>query len=100
MARLIYSIVASLDGYGAGANGNSERAEPDEEAHAFINDLQAVDRHRLYGRRMYEVMQARETFNTPEHAEVYGDYANVTRPTTSSPTCATARAPNPRSNWE
>src|SRR5579863_10777014 len=40
MARLIYSAIMSLDGYIADANGNFDRAAPDEEVHAFVNDLE------------------------------------------------------------
>jgi hypothetical protein len=37
MATLMYSAVASLDGYVADEEGNFDWAEPDEEVHAFIN---------------------------------------------------------------
>ena len=40
MARLIYSAIASLDGYIADENGNFDWAAPDEEVHAFVNDLE------------------------------------------------------------
>ncbi len=40
MARLIYSAIMSLDGYIADADGRFERAAPDEEVHAFVNDLE------------------------------------------------------------
>jgi hypothetical protein len=35
MARLIYSVIASLDGYVADEDGKFEWAAPDEEVHAF-----------------------------------------------------------------
>ena len=40
MAKLIYSAIASLDGYVADADGNFDWAAPDEEVHAFVNDLE------------------------------------------------------------
>ncbi len=40
MARLIYSAIMSLDGYTADADGRFEWAAPDEEVHAFVNDLE------------------------------------------------------------
>jgi dihydrofolate reductase len=40
MAKLIYSAIASLDGYMEDAIGNFNWAEPDEEVHTFVNDLQ------------------------------------------------------------
>ncbi len=40
MARLIYSMLMSLDGYIADRNGRFDWAEPDEEVHTFVNQLQ------------------------------------------------------------
>jgi dihydrofolate reductase len=61
MARLIYSVIASLDGYVADEEGNFDWAVPDEEVHAFINDLDRPLGTYLYGRRMYETMAGWET---------------------------------------
>jgi len=61
MAQLIYSAITSLDGYVADENGNFDWAEPDEEVHAFVNDLERPIGTYLYGRRMYEVMAYWET---------------------------------------
>jgi dihydrofolate reductase len=58
MASLIYAVIASLDGYVADADGNFDWAEPDEEVHAFANELDRPIGTHLYGRRMYEVMSA------------------------------------------
>src|SRR6202043_3074932 len=55
--RLIYSAIASLDGYVADADGNFDWAAPDDELHAFVNDLERPVGTYLYGRRMYEVMR-------------------------------------------
>jgi dihydrofolate reductase len=56
MARLIYTAIASLDGYIADADGKFDWAEPDEEVHTFINDLERPVGTYLLGRRMYEVL--------------------------------------------
>ena len=56
MARLIYSAIASLDGYVADADGRFDWAAPDEEVHRFVNDLERPVGTYLFGRRMYEVM--------------------------------------------
>ncbi|HEY9478406.1 MAG TPA: dihydrofolate reductase family protein [Microbacteriaceae bacterium] len=61
MAKLIYSAIASLDGYVADREGNFDWAAPDEEVHAFINDLERPIGTYLYGRRMYETMLYWET---------------------------------------
>jgi len=56
MGELIYSAIASLDGYVVDAEGNFDWAAPGEEVHAFINDLERPIGTYLYGRRMYETM--------------------------------------------
>jgi hypothetical protein len=40
MARLIYSAITSLDGYAADEDGNVDWAEPDEEVHTSVNELE------------------------------------------------------------
>jgi dihydrofolate reductase len=61
MAKLIYSAIASLDGYVADEHGRFDWAAPDEEVHTFVNDLERPVGTYLYGRRMYEVMVGWET---------------------------------------
>jgi dihydrofolate reductase len=61
MAKLIYSAIASLDGYIEDENGSFQWAVPDDEVHAFINDLDRSVGTHLYGRRMYETMVGWET---------------------------------------
>jgi len=56
MAKLIYFMPTSLDGYIADETGNPDWSAPDEEAFAFINDLCRHIRMYLYGRKMYETM--------------------------------------------
>ena len=77
MARLIYSAIASLDGYIADENGNFDWAAPDEEVHAFVNDLERSIGTHLYGRRMYDVMVAWETMETGDEPPVIRDYAQI-----------------------
>ncbi len=61
VAKLIYSAITSLDGYVEDDEGNFDWAAPDEEVHAFINDLVRPIGTYLYGRRMYETMAGWET---------------------------------------
>jgi dihydrofolate reductase len=61
VAKLIYSAITSLDGYVADEDGKFDWAEPDEELHTFVNDLERPVGTYLYGRRMYEVMVYWET---------------------------------------
>jgi dihydrofolate reductase len=78
LAKLIYSVIASLDGYIEDPEGKFGWAEPDEEVHAFVNDLERSMGTYLYGRRMYETMAVWETDPTlAEHSEVSEDYAEV-----------------------
>jgi dihydrofolate reductase len=57
VGKLIYSVIASLDGYVADEDGDFAWAAPDEEVHAFVNDLERPVGTYLYGRRMYETMR-------------------------------------------
>ena len=61
MGILIYSALASLDGYIEDRRGNFDWAAPDEEVHSFVNDLERTVGTYLYGRRMYETMVYWET---------------------------------------
>jgi len=79
MARLIYSAITSLDGYVADEDGNFDWAEPDEEVHTFVNDLERQVGTYLYGRRMYEVMVAWETADTLADQQPFWWEAAVTQ---------------------
>jgi len=61
MAKLIYAAIASLDGYVADDQGEFAWSMPDEEVHAFVNDLERPVGTHLYGRRMYEVLKVWES---------------------------------------
>jgi dihydrofolate reductase len=61
MAKLVYSAITSLDGYIEDKDGRFNWAEPDEEVHTFVNDLERSVGTYLFGRRMYEVMVFWET---------------------------------------
>ena len=56
MAKLIFSAITSLDGYFEDAEGKFDWAAPDDEVHAFVNELERPIGTYLYGRRMYETM--------------------------------------------
>jgi dihydrofolate reductase len=80
MARLIYAMLTSLDGYVADEDGNFDWAAPDEEVHAFVNDLEREVGTHLYGRRMYEVMSYWETAQADtDKPTVEQDYAQIWR---------------------
>jgi len=78
MAKLIYSAITSLDEYVTDESGKFEWAAPDEEVHAFVNDLERKIGTYLYGRRLYEVMRYWEGASTEGDAPlVERDYAKI-----------------------
>ena len=80
MGRLIYSAIASIDGYTADADGNFDWAAPDEEVHGAVNDLERTVGTNLYGRRMYETMRYWETAPTgPDEPAEIRDFARIWR---------------------
>src|SRR5205814_8796129 len=78
MAKLMYSAIMSLDCYIADEDGDFDWAAPDEEVHAFVNDLERPIGTYLYGRRMYDVMRYWETAPTDAGQQpVMRDYARI-----------------------
>lgn len=80
MSGLIYTSIASLDGYVADTNGDFSWAAPDEEVHRFVNDHEREVSTYLYGRGMYDVMVAWETAGDDEDDQpVIRDFATIWR---------------------
>jgi dihydrofolate reductase len=79
MARLHYAVICSLDGYTADADGKFDWAAPDEEVHAFVNDLERPVGTHLYGRRMYETLAVWQTIGGADSPAVENDYADIWR---------------------
>jgi dihydrofolate reductase len=77
MASLIYTAIASLDGYVEDEQGKFDWAAPDDEVHAFVNDLERPVGTHLYGRRMYETMVYWEADD--DEAAVARDYGQIWR---------------------
>jgi dihydrofolate reductase len=78
MGDLIYSAIVSLDGYVEDRSGNFDWAEPDEDVHAFVNDLERSVGTYLYGRRMYETMVYWESPpNLPAQPSYVREYAEI-----------------------
>jgi dihydrofolate reductase len=77
-AKLIYSAIASLDGYVEDREGRFDWAAPDDEVHGFVNDLERPIRTYLYGRRMYETMTFWETVDPAgDQPAVLRDFADL-----------------------
>lgn len=81
MAKLIYSMSTSLDGYISGPDGTFDWSGPGEELHRFHNErVRALGGH-LLGRRLYETMlyweTAREDPAAPDYALEFADIWNA-----------------------
>jgi dihydrofolate reductase len=77
---LTYSAITSADGYVADTDGRFDWAAPDEEVHAFVNDLERRCTTFLYGRRMYEVMAVWQTMGLDDdESPIAVDFANLWR---------------------
>jgi dihydrofolate reductase len=78
MGRLIYSTIASLDGYVEDRDGNIDWGAPDDELSAFVSDLERSIGTCLYGRRMYETMVYWETAHLVPGQDAVGmEYAAI-----------------------
>src|SRR5688500_3620860 len=69
MAKLIYSMMASLDGYINDASGDFDWGQIDAEVHAHANAEARRLGTEIYGRRMYEMMVAWETLEADNDVE-------------------------------
>ena len=79
MGRLQYAVLCSLDGYTSDADGRFDWAVPDEELHAFVNDLERPVSTHLYGRRMYETLAVWQTMGGAGQDPIEIDYAEIWR---------------------
>ena len=85
LGKLIYSALASLDGFGEDAEGKFDWAATSDEMHAFVNELERSVGTYLYGRRMYETMvywespEARDAQGETEFAE-QRDLSDIVEP--------------------
>jgi dihydrofolate reductase len=78
MARLIYSMMVTLDGFVATADGGLDWVIIDEELHSFANDQAREAGAFLYGRRMYEVMQYWQTADADASIPAYmAEFARI-----------------------
>lgn len=82
MAKIIYSMLTSLDGYIARSDEHIGLPVPETELHQHFNDIMRQSAAVLAGRRMYETMIF---WDSPERetgaSEVERDFANAWRST-------------------
>jgi dihydrofolate reductase len=100
MASLIFSAIASLDGYIEDADGRFDWAAPDEEVHSFVNDLERPIGTYLYGRRMYETMAFWESLpDLDAQAPFMRDYAQIWQAADKIVFSRTLDAPSTARTW-
>jgi dihydrofolate reductase len=78
LSKLIYSAIASLDGYIEDEHGRFDWAAPDAGVFAFVNELERPIGTYLYGRRMYETMVYWEAASAaPDQSEQSRQFAAI-----------------------
>ena len=78
MARIVYEMMTSLDGYIEGPDGNIGLPVPEGELHRHFNDMMKQTSIALCGRRMYEVMRFWDSPDRETSAsEVERDFARA-----------------------
>lgn len=77
MARLIYGMITTLDGYVEDEQGKFGWGAPEDEGvHGYINELASSVGTYLYGRKMYDTMVYWETaLSMPDEPQVFYDWA-------------------------
>ena len=78
MAKLVFGMMQSLDGYIAGAEGGPELPMPGPALHRHFNDHVRALAGCLYGRRIYEVMRYWDE-DRPEWDAIEHDFAAAWR---------------------
>jgi dihydrofolate reductase len=78
MAKLVFGMMQSLDGYVAGVAGGPELPPPGIALHRYFNDHVRSIAGCLYGRRMYEVMRYWDV-DRPDWDAVEHDFAAAWR---------------------
>ncbi|AZN99650.1 dihydrofolate reductase [Mesorhizobium sp. M9A.F.Ca.ET.002.03.1.2] len=82
MARIVYAMLTSLDGYIAGPDGDIALPVPEEELHRHFNDMMRQTSIALCGRRIYEAMRFWDSPDRETSAsEVERDFAHAWRDT-------------------
>jgi len=78
MAKLIYLMHTSLDGYVEDEQGDFGWTAPSEEVNAYINEVVSSFGTQLYGRKMYDSMVYWETaYAANNHAQFHLDFAQL-----------------------
>jgi len=79
MAKLIFGMMQSLDGYIGGASGEMTVPPPGVDLHSHFNDRVRDFSGMLYGRKIYEIMRYWDEA-APDWEAVEHEFASVWRP--------------------
>ena len=78
MAKIIYAALTSLDGFIADENDNFDWAEPAEDVHRFVNEMEKSIGIVLYGRLTYEVMKVWDDIASKiDNPDFINEYASI-----------------------
>lgn len=78
MAKIIYAALTSLDGFIADENDNFDWAEPAEDVHKFVNEMEKSIGIVLYGRLTYEVMKVWDDIASKiDNPDFINEYASI-----------------------
>ncbi|HEX2622106.1 MAG TPA: dihydrofolate reductase family protein [Phototrophicaceae bacterium] len=78
MAKLIYLMHTSLDGYVEDEQGNFDWSAPSEEVNTCINEVVSSFGTQLYGRKMYDSMVYWEAaYAANNHSQFHLDFAQL-----------------------
>lgn len=82
MARVVYAMLTSVDGYVAGPQDGPQLPIPEEALHRHFNERLRATSVALYGRGIYEVMREWETRDqSPDAHPIEVDFARAWRDT-------------------
>jgi len=98
MGKIIYTVLASADGYFEDANGNFDWAMPNEDIHKYINNSEKMNSLLLFGRKMYDVMKIWENFpdlqNMPDYIIEYASIWKIAKKVVYSSSLKTLETSN------
>ena len=89
MAKLIYIMNTSVDGYVAERDGTFDWSVPTAELYATYNELQRPVGTYLYGRRLYETMSVWDTAHLEPGGTAFSQASSSSN--VSSPSCGAVR---------